>query len=421
MLTENNMGKSRLYWQPLWLMIMAVLLLTGCTVEQTAKCQTEEFAFIGNDGNVYLYDLCRHQQLKLTDDAPPESYGLPKYGFYNDFAAWSSSRNYLLVKIGHVVKVIDVNANKNYTLGYAKNALWSPTGKYLALYSEGEYVGHPLDGSFRIIDLTEEKQFVFPYGGNGPAWLNDDRIIYWRGVSQDKDRFLSQQAEVIMISTNLSSLEKTELPLKIRTSLTAVPYTETSRLAPESAFIAVYNPGLEGSRTVSILPLLGDLIVDTTNEEVQSNNWWKVAGSHSFQWSPVSPVLGICTVNGNSDNMSNIVLIQEGKITPLKDTSLCAPSSQISWSPDGGRLAYWNAQGGVSIATSGGIKIYDSENVRLDDGNTSKIQNGPWWSPDGTLIAVIADGQVCLANVADEVSSLKFSCVIEGSEIAWRP
>ena len=144
-----------------------------------------------------------------------------------------------------------------------------------------------------------------------------------------------------------------------------------------------------------------------------------------FDWSPLNSVLAFCNGGGGADDAYNFLyggalfLINEGELVAITE-SKCG-RTQISWSPNGDNVAYLNNIGGISVVNLAGRLLFSSSNVQTKDSEDLKAQAGPWWSPDGTLISLVADNRICLAPVDEEITQLEFECVVDGSMMAWKP
>lgn len=415
-----------------WLAYLLIILVGCSNTRASFSCQEkDEFAYVGEDHNVYLYKLCDSSFTQLTNDAPPDSFGLPAYHFYNSFSAWSPKGEFLITEIGQTALAINVTDQSRYILGVANYATWSPSGKYIAVFAEGTYSGQVVDGHISLINMAGETKSIV-LSGNAPTWLDDTHLIFWTGTRQAESHSLMQQAQVYKLNSDTPLADKLILlPARIRTAISAPNFAESSRLSSDESMLAIYNPGLEGLRTVTVISLdKGEIVTaalpiisDETPIYIEE---WKISGSHSYQWSPTQPVLALCTWEGGNESLFNaffgnaLFLITKDQTLVIKD-SKCSGLSQISWNPTGTQLAYWNNLGGLSIINSSGNLLSESNGIQVKGGAAINIENGPWWSPDGSFIGVVADGRICIAEVENELDLLDFECVVEGSEMAWHP
>ena len=76
----------------------------------------------------------------------------------------------------------------------------------------------------------------------------------------------------------------------------------------------------------------------------------------------------------------------EIRLLPLDATVVTGDAVEVSWSPDGRRIAFESeANGGYAIFVA---NADGSGARRLTDGST--IQRSPWWSPDGTRLVFVS-------------------------------
>lgn len=118
--------------------IGAVFLLSACQTQ--VECgSAPSFAYFGDDQNIFFYNTCTKESTQLTKDNLPLAsdgfYDLGHYVFFNEFGSWSANGKHLVFgfSYGTTGFLLDVENRRITTLGAVKYAVWSPSGKYLAI------------------------------------------------------------------------------------------------------------------------------------------------------------------------------------------------------------------------------------------------------------------------------------------------
>jgi hypothetical protein len=403
-----NMTRERLLQVGL-LLTMIVALIGSCrnnTVTSDTPCDHKRgFAYIGVDYNVYIYDVCSGEKTQLTQDAHAENNQL--YRFFDDTHAWSKTGQ-LLVSNGQGATVFDVISNTIKSIEGISFASWSPSGEHLLLIS---YARALEPNELSVIDpKTEEVQW---HGkGEAPVWLSDDEIVFFVFAGEGDNNYVNQNIVLAGLDGRENWLDSS-----------VTKYGTLIRLAwlsPDKSFIVAYGPGMEFQANVGIANLSEDKVFPV---EWLASSDSGIYGMPALQWSPKGTRLAICTAGSGTEGANEwadgvVHIIQPGYPTTTISEDRCSPQSGVSWDPTGTYLAYLGR--GINIVNSNGDTELSVDNIKFGP-KTISINAGPWWSPDGSLIGVAADGQICIAPVDEMLSSLEFDCVVEGSEMAWQP
>jgi len=218
-------------------------------------------------------------------------------------------------------------------------------------------------------------------------------------------------------------------PLSLKVESINPPYGFANRISfsPDRKWIAVFVPGVVETSELRIYNLeknqfMAEVTLPLLDGELVTR---KLTTTSGFNWSPTKNVLAFCKSGGGADDAYNalyggaLFLVNEGKILPITE-SKCG-QTQISWRARGEQVAYLNSAKGISIVNTNGNVLYNSTNIEIIGSSNLSAVSGPWWSPDGTLIGIVADNKICLAHVEDEPTQLLFECVVEGAMMTWRP
>ncbi len=103
-------------------------------------------------------------------------------------------------------------------------------------------------------------------------------------------------------------------------------------------------------------------------------------------WSPDSRFFAFVTYRGGEDAVA-IVEVPSGSTTKVIPLSRVAGASNLSWSPDGSRIALSGSVDGVRDIYL--LDVVGGKPERLTEGRDAEIQ--PAWSPDGKTLAFATD------------------------------
>lgn len=98
------------------------------------------------------------------------------------------------------------------------------------------------------------------------------------------------------------------------------------------------------------------------------------------------------------------------------------PTQQLSWSPDGSRIAFSSAPRGTAqqVISPGGISVVTADGARLTN-LTNGMELAPSWSPDGTRIAYLAGAGELHVMQADGSADTWIVGGAEVNDFVWSP
>jgi hypothetical protein len=407
-------------------LLLLLLQLAGCSsLPFTQNCQGT-IAIAKLDGNIYSYDLKRDCVQQLTFDGQPEprGYSTETYYFFEPTLAWSSAHQSLL--IGKNFQAYTLDRYGKITGPYGENVLsasWSPNGSKLLLvqapFGQANMDYYPFDYNIiTIIDLNNSKRPI-TFQGNGPTWIDDDKVVYFDVTGRSSDAFQYVYHDLNEFDTNtsknrkLSATAQTYLGRSIRVSL----------LSPSKLNLAAYVPGGEYHSSTGILSLAegGSSNITQSVTSFTAYSSARYSSKTSYRWSPTDELLALCSPVGTDDYIGP----EEGALIFLRphqapgifkdDTKPCLYG--ISWNPSGELVAF------VGSKNQYYVHFFDvKQNKFLDEPAQSKeISDGLWWSPSGDMLGAISDKKVCLAKIEYPLTKLNFECIAEGSYMVWTP
>lgn len=391
---------------------------TSRGTQQTLCVKDEVVAVIQSDGNVYAYDLCKFDLIQLTQDG--QSYDKQggrqegTYYFFDSVEAWAPDGSKLVVGKNFAAYVIDLHSRTVTPLGDRVMAtLWSPDSRYIAtveIPKEQHHIHYdPLP--YNTVSVIDTRDFStrLSFAGNAPVWATDSELIYF-SVVEELPGYILHKANMIDLEGHgkVLSQKATTINLPLR----------YSRLSANKRYAAIYSPEDKNLGVLS-LRMTGTFSVEWYVKTGDSPTWYV---SNAYHWSPTKPLLAICNDVGGLDAPppetagGAVLLVEFDHPTKIFDQKRCASWSQVTWNSKGDIVAFLNEDQGLSFIDVNTDKLIDVR-IRPED---LKIDKGPWWSPDGTLIGAVVDGEVCIAKVEDPLASLQFECSVEGLEMAWK-
>jgi hypothetical protein len=390
-----------------------VLITTACVQSDKEQCAASaQLAYIGHSGNIFLYDFCHQASIQLTTDARSKSENdMSTYFFYDNQNAWSETRPELVAGISNTGVVINSESGEKSILGAATNAVWSPSGNLIALSNDKANQG------ITIIDVAGSTTDKWIYG-TAPLWLNENRLIYLQYPTLNQSNGFSQTISAYDLSK--SELVEVASP-QIQLSSPVHSYVQSGYLSFDGSLVALYNSGFEGFSRITLTSVI--------NKDYDSS-WWHVLDDepHTYQWSPTENTLALCE-GSSAGSRNELILAKPDQIIELRD-SQCKWRSGLSWRPDGSLLAFISLtqdpsdlkyRDGLTIVNVKGEVVYTNSFLQTEAQETLKNISGPWWSPDGLQMAIIADERICITPYNNKFPDIKFKCVVDGTDLAWRP
>jgi hypothetical protein len=427
----KTFGARNSFIRCLALFLFSLVQCVGCSQPHLFRNDQADssFAILKPDGNIYTYDLEKKSSRQLTFDGypyesidPPDEY----YHFFDVSSAWSESRQALLVGKNFHAYVVD---RQGKTLGpYGErvvSAFWSPGGDKVVLVQipleQKDLEYYALDyNTITIIDLDDAEQTV-SFQGNGPAWVDNDRLVYLKVTGKSSDAHQYVYHDVIQL--DFRSREQQKLTAKVQTYL-GTPI-RMSQVSTDRLNLAVYAPGGELNSFTGLVSLWGD---ETYNIEQFVSSWptYPVvlySSRTSYRWSPTDAVLAVCTPLGTDDydhpqGDGAIIFLKPDRPPEIFKSVERRCVYGIGWDPTGTLLAY------VSPGKQFHANFFDvNQGVFLDEPEQSiDIEDGLWWSPNGDMIgAISSDEKVCLARIQMPISKLDFECLTDGLSMVWMP
>jgi hypothetical protein len=413
------------------ILTVALLVSSACSALRPRGCiNYHAFAYIGSDGNIYIYDVCNKKSAQITSDTQLRlSSGATFSGNYSLTGdSWSPNGDYILAKfrgLQNSVVLINTENREKFSLGDFEYWNWSPTGEYAALVSSGNNGYESYDEDIYVFDTNLGKE-IYHDLGRAPYWSNDRGLFFLR-AKQLGDRDLRVQELWRRDFAVDGSGNSTLSTLKIESINPPYLYANKISFSHDLKWAALFVPGLVDISELRIFnfdtnQFLTQGTLPLPDGTDVTRKW---TTDSDFDWSPVNSVLAFCNGGGGADDAYNFLyggalfLINEGELVAITE-SKCG-RTQISWSPNGDKVAYLNNIGGISVVDLAGRLLFSSSNIQTKDSEDLKAQAGPWWSPDGTLISLVADNRICLAPVDEEITQLEFECVVDGSMMAWKP
>jgi hypothetical protein len=394
---------------------------TAGHTSSSTQDQIEEFAYVGLDGNVYLYSIEAQTHEQLTFDGEPTQHHRERlsqcYRFLGEppEKTWSSDDNILLGK-AETIYVLNANTGQAQSLGEFDQALWSPLGKSIALVDLA--MAYDEDDNDNIIVILDAFSFQerATIEGQAPDWLSEDRLIFLSRGSAPKysssPYYVHQYLQVFDLESHVVTRLNAELEKFGSTA-------RISRLSADNKFIAVYAPGMEFQTDIALMELDSFEVFDMK---------WDIRNDYSgdgFAWSPVDPILAFCkAVTGSEapDEFLGLVLDRWGE-EPFLAGKGCHFWTRPSWNPTGDLIAYLQYPSRkslqVSIVGNNGTEFVASQPLAVSD--DYKV-HGPMWSPDGKYMTAVVDNKIYMALVPKPI--LVFETIADGmgghkTDIAW--
>lgn len=375
----------------LWLcfsdMLIFLTLAVSCTsgpAQETNNQCSNEFAFIGSDGNVMLYDVCNKSQRVLTTDAVQSD----PYYFFDRLGAWSSNGLYLIVGNSQKTLVLDLASGKSIPLKPSEGAAWSPSGNSIAL-SGNEQVS--------VVDIDSEK-IVAELEGHAPGWAGREGLVYL-ATTRHEDHLLTQQ----LYHWDQDSGVTDQYAIFV---ISPYPINE-SILSSDGIFAKFYSQNVEyapNTLTVNIQKS-GQFELDES-----------VVNARAFRWSPIRSVLVEC--KGREIGAKLIVSDYLSQTALSKDLGPCWVGTRISWTSSGNVFAYMASVTDINLVNSNTLSaIYINFEPENFGGG---IVDGPFISPDGEYVSIVFNDVIYLTSTARGLDP-NFQAVIDASAMAWRP
>lgn len=261
----------------------------------------------------------------------------------------------------------------------------------------------------QILVINPDGSGLVPFGaGFDPSWSTTDtgegKIAFGYGPSE-----ITRVAIMNEDGSNMVQLVPDDV----------VTRTSQPDLAPGATKVALVNEVLESDPgEPAQVPHSRIYIVDADGQNfrplftgtIRSG----VANEVSPAWSPDGTRIAFIGVkDGGAADL--YVVDANGQAPPFKITNLAGfqfSLGQISWSPDGQKLAFGYAQDIHVVNTDGSGAM-----IKLTDSALSRESAEPAWSPDGRKIAY-ASGESLYVMDADGQNQVPLN--IEGQEPSWR-
>ncbi len=392
----------------------------GLTITNTKCNKNENLAIIRLDGNLYLYETCLKSFKQLTHDGKPATpQGGKKnrpYYFYDPLKTWSSNGTVLLVGKGSQTHLIDAITQANTTLAdRAIFAEWSPNSQMILITrapdEQASLYLDPLTYNSIVVKSAKDFSVILDFKGNAPAWINNSEIIYF-----SPDEFLGGATQNVIHMGHKLKIDGDSLNLKLKLETGGGAVVRDTRLSSNGQYAAVYS---ERQRNLGLIRLNSDETFEM-GWVVRFGISPTVYHTNTYSWSPIEPILAICTPPAMADGSfpssdGAVLFVGSGYPTWIVNDRRCMSNSNVSWQPSGQILSFINRGHTLSFVNIA------SHQLMVEPSQTLSINEGPWWSFDGNYIGVIAGGKICLSPYTQSNLSLQFECIADGVEMAWRP
>ena len=407
--------------------VVTICLIVGCNSANStgvSDCSTNEaLAVIKSDGNVYLYDLCEARLTQLTfdgqTDVNPENKRNDNYYFFDSYEAWAPDGNMLLVGKGLTAYVLNLQNNTITPIGdRVISASWSPNGSRAVLTQipkqQPSLFSDPLDYNLISVISIESFSEEVSFEGNAPAWISETNLVYFTVTEKQVGQYYLHEAINLSVEEN----HRETLNPEVKTIMAPLRYT---RLSADKQYAAVYS---YEPRNLTLLSL--------NVSEIFTAQWYVKLGvfptsytSNAYRWAPIKSMLAVCTQQSGLESPPSdsavFILAEFDEQQKVIGEQHCAgylSSTNVGWNPSGDIAVFLNDNHHLGFVDVASGKLIEG----FTQPDEFDIEGGPWWSSGGSLIGVIANnGQICVASVDGISSSLEFTCLVEGSEMAWRP
>ena len=371
----------------------------------------EQFAYIGNDGNVYLYDLCQGTDERLTEEGSP-----PWYFVDESEKTWNGDR--LLLGRDGSIYVMDIGTLEISQLESDNNidALWSPSGKWIAM---GNYYEERI-----TIVHSADYQEQMNLEGVVWDWLSDDELFFltpgdnYQGVEYRQSLWVYDLLSETSSSLEIS-LERWWGPASF------------GRLSTDKRFFAYYGGSIEGGTTVGIIDLISNDRYGLERYEVVGYLTGGVPSYSGFTWSPTGPVLAICATPVLMDDRDwefkphGLYLDTYHTRDQITEECLGTPA----WSPSGAFVSVLEynfyereaEHNNFIIATRDGliIKRFNLFTfLQYAEDIDSLATFGPAWSFDEEYFSIQIEGKIFLTTTDWSEAEMQF--LLEGKDLRWR-
>lgn len=318
--------------------------------------------------DIWTLQIVTEQLLPLTSADGNESG--PNWSPDGKVLAYVSEAdgNYQLVKQ-------TIASSENTSLYTAKGKLtgasWSPDGNRLLVNEHKDVMADLLQvnaNGEEVTKISEDGEDVFPFRH---SWTSDGSLIY---TASGKMHQLNEAGE------------KETIPFSVKVELDRTPYERKQRdfdsMDPQIAK-GIISPTLSPDGQSILFVALQDLWIKTGDSlqqitddaAVQILPIWSPDGGQIAYSSDKEGSFGIWTMNADGSNPTNV----------LKTGSSV---SGMAWSRDGKRIAYTQSYG-PRFGTLSILDLETGETQRLGAGIGSSVGT-PTWSPDGKIVALSA-------------------------------
>ena len=397
---------------------VAVTVIAGFafpTVGAAACTQSDSAAYIGVDGNVYLWEACTHAILQLTVNGVPFDPQHPTkpaaYSFYAGEEQWSPDGTRLIVLRGGVAYLLRVETKRLLPLGQGISQVrWSPDGAYYLLASDRGLMND--QSRLSLVDAQTDL-VIRTWSGSGPAWLDSGHILYfsWSANSAGSWQEIAKVVSLRGVNRRLGF----SIVLQGGDEI-----VEVTQVASSGSAIVVQ------SRTIGSKLALIEL--DETEPvfyrwALDAHNARAYPSTETYRWARTDDLLAICEPPPSYDGVGP--LLNDGAVTILSPrdpqyvyiSQRCYSWTNLAWRPGSTQLAYVNRAGGLSLIDFASQEIWS---VGLPGKFDRKP--GPWWSGSGELLSVLVEGHLCIGPApAVGHATLDFDCPFEAIDVAWRP
>lgn len=200
--------------------------------------------------------------------------------------------------------------------------------------------------------------------------------------------------------------------LQRMTDLPAGPQACTSIWSPDGKYVLYQAQRPDGSAAL-------DLWDVQARQKIRSYSGSDYMASEEISWSPEGSRIALLIQE--QDKSNTFLLIAAASLTPLLTFKAPNGAETFTWAPDGRKIAVLVAADGSS---SWSIQIWDLQTLKMDaeipfQGQDNEFISHLAWSPDGTHIAALTHGQLHLLQVDDPMRSSILNEPNKYGKIAW--
>lgn len=200
------------------------------------------------------------------------------------------------------------------------------------------------------------------------------------------------------------------------TSFSATPGFGLATWSPDGKYLLGQETYTDNSQELHIWNVQTHQSIRSTKNSYKFNNDYNFYDSDVIHWSPDSSRIALLLD-------SSFVILNAANLMPVSTFRVTTQGQTFVWSPDGRKLALLVGKYGVSDWS---IQIWDAQTQTMEtevhfQGVKQAFENTLAWSPDGSRIAAISNGQLQIIHLTQTVSSYTLDEPNDYGRLAWAP